>query len=276
MYPWHRWRWRALIPSLIALGGLWLQNAVATIISFASVGIYMGFSDAGARGVDRKIEGLDTDRSLHARPLGMAGESHRIRLRGERHRQHDVALAPRSAGSPWYSNYGMIVTAVGVIVLGAVYMITAKPYERGNAPAGRCASIEGGYRRRRHRPPRRLEKIVPAADPPARGGFYWLSHRLSATVVPPRRRRQHTDIKKVSGNGATANTTTATTAGAIPAAAPGKNELSRSLKGRHLTMISIGGIIGAGLFVSSSTAIIAAGPASFVSYAICGFSDICW
>jgi AAT family amino acid transporter/GABA permease len=35
-------------------------------------------------------------------------------------------------------------------------------------------------------------------------------------------------------------------------------------------MISIGGIIGAGLFVSSSTAIIAGGPASFVSYAITG------
>src|ERR1039458_8570886 len=53
-------------------------------------------------------------------------------------------------------------------------------------------------------------------------------------------------------------------------ATPGKNELSRSLKGRHLTMISIGGIIGAGLFVSSSTSIIAGGPASFISYAICG------
>src|SRR6202034_2421740 len=51
---------------------------------------------------------------------------------------------------------------------------------------------------------------------------------------------------------------------------PGKNELSKSLKGRHLTMISIGGIIGAGLFVSSSTSIIAGGPASFLSYAICG------
>jgi GABA permease len=47
-------------------------------------------------------------------------------------------------------------------------------------------------------------------------------------------------------------------------------ELSRSLKGRHLTMISIGGIIGAGLFVSSSTSIIAGGPASFISYAITG------
>jgi L-asparagine transporter-like permease len=51
---------------------------------------------------------------------------------------------------------------------------------------------------------------------------------------------------------------------------PAKNELSRSLKGRHLTMISIGGIIGAGLFVSSSTAIIQGGPASFISYSICG------
>ncbi len=49
-----------------------------------------------------------------------------------------------------------------------------------------------------------------------------------------------------------------------------KNELSRSLQGRHLTMISIGGIIGAGLFVSSSTSIIAGGPASFISYTICG------
>src|SRR3984957_11425685 len=53
------------------------------------------------------------------------------------------------------------------------------------------------------------------------------------------------------------------------ASAP-KYELSRSLKGRHLTMISIGGIIGAGLFVSSSTSIIAGGPASFISYAITG------
>ena len=57
---------------------------------------------------------------------------------------------------------------------------------------------------------------------------------------------------------------------AAPMPAAPKYELSRSLKGRHLTMISIGGIIGAGLFVSSSTSIIAGGPASFISYAICG------
>jgi amino acid permease len=38
-------------------------------------------------------------------------------------------------------------------------------------------------------------------------------------------------------------------------------ELSRSLQPRHITMISIGGMIGAGLFVSSSAAIAATGPA---------------
>ena len=47
-------------------------------------------------------------------------------------------------------------------------------------------------------------------------------------------------------------------------------ELSRSLQPRHITMISIGGIIGAGLFVSSSTAIAAAGPAIVISYLITG------
>jgi GABA permease len=47
-------------------------------------------------------------------------------------------------------------------------------------------------------------------------------------------------------------------------------ELSRALKPRHLTMISIGGIIGAGLFVGSSAAIAATGPAVVLSYALTG------
>ncbi len=46
--------------------------------------------------------------------------------------------------------------------------------------------------------------------------------------------------------------------------------LSRSLKSRHVSMITFGGIIGAGLFVGSSTAISTIGPAAVVSYALGG------
>jgi L-asparagine transporter-like permease len=46
--------------------------------------------------------------------------------------------------------------------------------------------------------------------------------------------------------------------------------LRRSLAARHVTMISMGGIIGAGLFVGSSAAIAAVGPAIVLSYAIAG------
>ena len=49
------------------------------------------------------------------------------------------------------------------------------------------------------------------------------------------------------------------------------HELSRSLRPRHVAMITIGGIIGAGLFVGSSVAIKATGPAVIISYAVTGF-----
>lgn len=46
--------------------------------------------------------------------------------------------------------------------------------------------------------------------------------------------------------------------------------LEKSLKKRHVEMIAIGGIIGAGLFVGSSTSIATVGPAVIVSYALAG------
>jgi gamma-aminobutyrate permease len=46
--------------------------------------------------------------------------------------------------------------------------------------------------------------------------------------------------------------------------------LSRTLRSRHVALISIGGIIGAGLFVGSSANISTVGPAVLVSYAIAG------
>ncbi|MER5516128.1 amino acid permease [Streptomyces sp. NPDC002763] len=46
--------------------------------------------------------------------------------------------------------------------------------------------------------------------------------------------------------------------------------LSHGLKQRHLSMIALGGVIGAGLFVGSGAAIAAAGPSVVVAYALSG------
>jgi GABA permease len=47
-------------------------------------------------------------------------------------------------------------------------------------------------------------------------------------------------------------------------------ELQKGLKQRHLTMIAIGGVIGAGLFVGSGVVMNQTGPAAFLSYLVTG------
>ncbi|MCT9078614.1 amino acid permease [Streptomyces fulvoviolaceus] len=51
---------------------------------------------------------------------------------------------------------------------------------------------------------------------------------------------------------------------------PGDTGLHAGLKNRHLSMIAIGGVIGAGLFVGSSSGIATAGPGILLSYALVG------
>ena len=50
-----------------------------------------------------------------------------------------------------------------------------------------------------------------------------------------------------------------------------QDQLVHSLQQRHVTMIALGGVIGAGLFVGSGALIASAGPAAILSYLIGGF-----
>jgi GABA permease len=54
------------------------------------------------------------------------------------------------------------------------------------------------------------------------------------------------------------------------AAVTESTQLQKGLKQRHLTMIAIGGVIGAGLFVGSGVVINSTGPAAFLSYLVTG------
>jgi GABA permease len=60
------------------------------------------------------------------------------------------------------------------------------------------------------------------------------------------------------------------TGGAMTADLPADTGLRRSLRRRHMQMIALGGVIGAGLFVGSGVVIGAAGPAAVISFALTG------
>ncbi|WP_037573249.1 amino acid permease [Phaeacidiphilus oryzae] len=60
------------------------------------------------------------------------------------------------------------------------------------------------------------------------------------------------------------------TAGSADGTTAAGDGLRSGLKSRHLSMISIGGVIGAGLFVGSGAGINAAGPGILISYALTG------
>ncbi|WP_460466558.1 amino acid permease [Calidifontibacter terrae] len=67
------------------------------------------------------------------------------------------------------------------------------------------------------------------------------------------------------------NTPPSPSSGVVESDAPATESiLGQGLKQRHVTMISIAGVIGAGLFVGSANAIAKAGPAVLVSYALAG------
>jgi amino acid transporter len=121
------------IPAVIALSALWLEDAIATIISFAAVGIYISFQMIVLAALLARFKGW--------RPTGPFTLRHWGFLVNALALAYGVGaivniLWPRSPNDPWYVNYGMLVTTIGVMVLGGIYMILARPYERGNAPAG--------------------------------------------------------------------------------------------------------------------------------------------
>jgi len=123
------------IPALIALSALWLQNAIATIISFAAVGIYIAFQMIVLAALIARAMGW---RPAGPFTLGKWGLLVNLLALGYGVSAIVNILWPRPAtpNDPWYALYGMLATTVGIVVLGGIYMVIAKPYERGQAPEG--------------------------------------------------------------------------------------------------------------------------------------------
>ncbi|GBF49269.1 amino acid transporter [Leptospira ryugenii] len=113
------------IPVLIAILGYWLEDAVATIISFASIGIYIAFQMVVIGALFARWKGWKPQGSFQLGKWGLL-----VNL---------IALVyglaavinmvwPRASDSPWYVNYAMIVTSCIVLLTGLLYLVFKKPH----------------------------------------------------------------------------------------------------------------------------------------------------
>jgi amino acid transporter len=123
----------ALFPALVVLFSLLLEDALTAMVGFGTVGIYIGFQMVVFAALRARILGWKPAGKFRlgawAYPVNIAALLWGI-----------VAVAnilwPRETGGGWAEDYLLIMTTVGVIAFGWIYMLVSKAYTRGDAPAG--------------------------------------------------------------------------------------------------------------------------------------------
>ncbi|TML51804.1 MAG: amino acid permease [Actinobacteria bacterium] len=122
-----------VVPAAIILATYSRPDALTKIISFATVGIYIGFQLVVLAALLARTRGWKPGGAFS---LGAWGLPVNI-----------IALAygvgaiinlcwPRTPGAAWYDNYIVIVSALAVAAVGVIYMILLRPHEKGDSPAG--------------------------------------------------------------------------------------------------------------------------------------------
>lgn len=122
-----------LIPALFALIGIWLADAIATIISFASAGIYLAFQLLVMGALIARVRGWRPAGSFRlgawAIPVNVTALIYGVCAIVD-------MVWPRTPQDPWYSNYGMLIGTVAIVSAGVLYMVLGRPYDHGTSPAG--------------------------------------------------------------------------------------------------------------------------------------------
>ncbi|MBB3810746.1 amino acid permease [Pseudochelatococcus contaminans] len=120
-----------IVPALIVVLGLLVEDALTTIISFAVVGIYVSFQ-------------MVVIGALYARSRGWVPAG-KFRLGAWGPIVNILALTygigavinmmwPRAPEEPWFVNYSMLLTSSIVVGAGLLYMVLFRSHERGTAP----------------------------------------------------------------------------------------------------------------------------------------------
>ena len=122
-----------LVASAILLLGMAFQNVVATIVSFAVIGIYAAFQMIVAGALWARLRGWRPTGPFRLGRWGGAVNAAGL-IWGV---AAILAIVwPQAPDQPWYSNYAMLLSFGVVVGAGLLYMAALRPYDHGNAPAG--------------------------------------------------------------------------------------------------------------------------------------------
>lgn len=132
----------AVIPIVIVVGSQVSDNALTRIVSFAALGIYLGFMMVVLAALRARLKGWVPSGRFSLGTWGLlvnvAALVYQIAA--------SVNMAwPRTPDAPWYDNYLVLLSAAIVVGVGLLYLFLGNPHDRSDAPHG--DAIEMGSKR---------------------------------------------------------------------------------------------------------------------------------
>ena len=123
----------AVVPALIVIGSKFSTDALTKIISFAALGIYIGFQMVVLAALRARLKGWMPAGSSRSARWGMPVNVGRPGLRRAGDGQHGVAA---HAGRALVRQLDRRAVGRGRVGVGLVYMVLARPYEHSEAISG--------------------------------------------------------------------------------------------------------------------------------------------
>ena len=123
----------AVVPAIVIIGSILSTDALTKIISFATLGIYLGFQMVVFAALRARLRGWEPNGKF---TLGRYGVVVNIAALTWGVLGMLNMVWPRTPEAPWYDNYLVLLSGIAVVAIGLVYMALARPYEHGDAPSG--------------------------------------------------------------------------------------------------------------------------------------------
>ena len=127
----------AVVPALVVLASRVSENAVTKIISFAVLGIYLGFQMVVLAALRARFKGW---RPAGAFTLGRWGFAVNAAALAYGVAAMVNLVWPRTPGAPWYDDYLTLLSGAVVVGTGLVLLAVLRPYRHSGAAAGDAAS----------------------------------------------------------------------------------------------------------------------------------------